>query len=123
MKEGCYGEEEEKEEEGRRVLRDRYRGCVVGCACGDALGAAVEFKPRGTFREVVSMRGGGPFHVEKGEWTDDTAMLLCVCHSLIECGGSVLTDQLSKFLKWRQLRSPSHSLSLSLSPPLRCSYV
>ena len=40
---------------------DRFRGCLVGLAVGDALGTSVEFKPRGTFAPVRTMLGGGPF--------------------------------------------------------------
>jgi len=34
------------------------------------------------------MVGGGPFHLEPGQWTDDTAMALCLAESLIEKMGS-----------------------------------
>jgi len=30
------------------------------------------------------MVGGGPFHLNAGEWTDDTSMALCLAESLIE---------------------------------------
>ena len=39
---------------------DRQRGTLIGLAIGDALGAAVEFEPPGTFPEVTGYRGGGP---------------------------------------------------------------
>jgi hypothetical protein len=42
-------------------LSDRFRGALLGLACGDAVGTAVEFKPRGTFPLVTDMVGGGPF--------------------------------------------------------------
>ncbi len=28
---------------------DRFRGCLLGLAVGDAVGTTVEFQPRGTF--------------------------------------------------------------------------
>ena len=31
-------------------LADRFRGCLLGLAAGDAVGTTVEFKPRGSFR-------------------------------------------------------------------------
>ena len=40
---------------------DRYRGCLIGLACGDAVGTTVEFSPRGTFAPVTDMVGGGPW--------------------------------------------------------------
>ena len=30
---------------------DRYRGCLLGLAVGDAVGTTVEFKPPGSFPE------------------------------------------------------------------------
>jgi hypothetical protein len=40
---------------------ERYRGCLLGLAVGDALGTTLEFKPPGTFRPIDDMVGGGPF--------------------------------------------------------------
>jgi ADP-ribosyl-[dinitrogen reductase] hydrolase len=40
---------------------DRFRGALLGLACGDAVGTTVEFKKRGTFAPVTDMVGGGPF--------------------------------------------------------------
>lgn len=33
---------------------DRFEGCLLGLACGDAVGAAVEFLPRGRFSLPLS---------------------------------------------------------------------
>lgn len=41
-------------------LQDRFRGCLLGLAVGDAVGAAVEFSPRGSFEPLTDMVGGGP---------------------------------------------------------------
>ena len=68
-------------------LRDRYSGCLLGLAVGDALGTAVEFSPPGTFTPVTDMIGGGPFHLRAGAWTDDTSMALCLAQSLLHCRG------------------------------------
>jgi ADP-ribosyl-[dinitrogen reductase] hydrolase len=57
--------------------RDRYRGCLLGLAAGDAVGTTVEFMPRGAFAPVKDMVGGGPFDLKAGQWTDDTSMALC----------------------------------------------
>ena len=54
-------------------LWDRQRGCLLGLAVGDALGAAVEFRPPGSFDPVVGFRAGGPHGLGPGEWTDDSA--------------------------------------------------
>ena len=63
--------------------RSRCLGAFVGLAIGDALGAPVEFKKRGTFEAVTSMRSGGFFDLPAGAWTDDTAMALCLADSLL----------------------------------------
>ena len=41
--------------------RDRFRGCLLGLAAGDALGTTLEFKPPGSFEPIDDMVGGGPF--------------------------------------------------------------
>lgn len=58
-------------------MTNRFRGALLGLACGDAVGTTVEFKRRGTFDPVTDMVGGGPFRLIAGEWTDDTSMALC----------------------------------------------
>jgi ADP-ribosyl-[dinitrogen reductase] hydrolase len=63
------------------TLAERYRGCLVGLAVGDALGTTLEFEPRGSFPPLIDMIGGGPFRLAPGQWTDDTSMALCLAHS------------------------------------------
>jgi ADP-ribosyl-[dinitrogen reductase] hydrolase len=46
---------------------DRFRGCLVGLAVGDALGTTLEFKIPGTFEPLTEMVGGGPFHLKPGQ--------------------------------------------------------
>src|SRR5207249_5871750 len=41
----------------------QYRGCLLGLACGDAVGTTVEFCERGSFAPVTDMVGGGPFRL------------------------------------------------------------
>ena len=81
---------------------DRYRGCLLGLACGDAVGTSVEFSPRGTFAPVTDMTGGGPFGLLAGEWTDDTSMALCLATSLAYCKETNLRDQISRYVNWWQ---------------------
>ena len=59
----------------------RYRGSLLGLAVGDALGTTLEFQAPGTFEPIDDIKGGGPFHLEPGEWTDDTSMALCLAES------------------------------------------
>ena len=79
---------------------DRFRGCLVGLAAGDALGTTLEFSPRGSFDPIDDMVGGGPFGLRAGQWTDDTSMALCLATSLLESGGFDPVDQLGRYLRW-----------------------
>lgn len=58
---------------------------LLGLACGDALGAPVEFKEKAWLERkhgwLTEMVGGGQW--APGEWTDDTAMALCVAEGLL----------------------------------------
>ena len=78
---------------------ERYRGCLVGLAIGDALGATVQFKRPGTFREVEGMEGGGCYNLDPGQWTDDTSMALCLAESLLEDGFDP-GSQMDKYMRW-----------------------
>lgn len=79
---------------------DRHAGCLLGLAIGDGVGAAVEFKPPGAFEPLTDMIGGGPHGLEPGQWTDDTAMALCLAESLIECNGFDPADQMRRYVRW-----------------------
>lgn len=80
--------------------RDRFRGALLGLACGDAVGTTVEFCPRGSFTPVTDMVGGGPFQLEPGQWTDDTSLALCLATSLVETGRFDLRDQMERYVAW-----------------------
>jgi len=80
--------------------RDRAMGALVGLAVGDALGAPVEFCQRGRFTPVTTMAAGGKFKMRLGEWTDDTAMALCLADSLIECRSFDARDQMERYWRW-----------------------
>lgn len=79
---------------------DRYRGCLLGLAVGDAVGTALEFSRPGSFQAIDDMVGGGPFGLRAGEWTDDTSMALCLAASLVECNGFDPRDQMERYLRW-----------------------
>ena len=82
------------------TLQDRYRGCLLGLAAGDALGTTLEFKRPGTFTPLTDMVGGGPFGLQPGQWTDDTSMALCLAESLLECHGFDPRDQMQRYVRW-----------------------
>jgi ADP-ribosylglycohydrolase len=82
------------------ITRARFRGSLLGLACGDAVGTTVEFSPPGTFPPVEDMTGGGPFALPPGAWTDDTSLALCLADSLLEKQGFDPIDQLQKYVRW-----------------------
>lgn len=81
--------------------RDRFRGCLLGLAAGDAVGVAGESQPRGSFAPITGMAGGGPFDLKPGEWTDDTSMALCLATSLVERNGFDARDQMNRYCRWK----------------------
>jgi ADP-ribosyl-[dinitrogen reductase] hydrolase len=82
------------------TARDKAVGCFLGLAIGDALGAAVEFAPRGRFLPLTDLRGGGPFNLQPGEWTDDTTMALCLAESLLADDSLDQLDLMNRFRAW-----------------------
>ncbi len=81
-------------------LDERYQGCLLGLAAGDAVGTTLEFMSRGTFEPITDMIGGGPFDLEPGQWTDDTSMALCLAHSLVYKKGFNAEDQMNRYCNW-----------------------
>lgn len=85
-------------------LESRYLGTLVGMACGDALGGAVEFRSRASIaREfpdgVSDILGGGPHRLAIGEVTDDTAMALAIARACT-ADGIDLDQVVEGFLAW-----------------------
>jgi ADP-ribosyl-[dinitrogen reductase] hydrolase len=80
--------------------KDKIRGWLLGLAVGDAVGTTVEFKPRGSFKPLTDMVGGGPFNLQAGQWTDDTSMALCLATSLVERGCFDAYDQMERYCRW-----------------------
>jgi len=86
---------ERKEALVRSALRsrhlDRVMGSMCGMAVGDALGHLYEFQPAqdapGSVRfDLATMTAHGAsnaFGLQRGQWTDDAAMGLCMADSLI----------------------------------------
>jgi len=70
-------------------------------AVGDAIGTTLEFQAPGTFEPINDIKGGGPFHLKAGEWTDDTSMALCLAESLIESKGFDPLDQMTRYCRWK----------------------
>jgi len=88
---------------------DRAAGCLLGLAVGDALGAPLEFIPvrypgdqlpiaystppagfeqESLWADKSDTRESNRFLLERGQWTDDTAMALCLADSLLANAGA-----------------------------------
>lgn len=96
----------------------RYQGCLLGLAVGDAVGTTVEFSAKDSFPPVTGMEGGGPFHLQAGQWTDDTSMALCLAESLVICNGFDAKDQMNRYLnwwKWGYLSSTGHCFDIGMT--------
>ncbi len=89
-------------------LLERFRGCLLGGAVGDALGMPTE----GYTAEEISSRFGpvremlaaplGHFHtgLEAGQFTDDTEETLLLAESLIEASGFSAQHFSEKLIGW-----------------------
>jgi ADP-ribosyl-[dinitrogen reductase] hydrolase len=82
--------------------QQRYAGAVYGTACGDALGALVQGRKAGSFTAVTDLAAGGTLKLPRGAWTDDTAMFLCLAHSLLDKNGFDAAHQAEKYWDWHQ---------------------
>lgn len=88
-------------------LRDRYRGCLLGGAVGDALGAPVEFRSLAEIRRRYGPEGIADFDVEygrKGAITDDTQMTLFTAEGVLRAStgetSQVPTVIYHAYLRW-----------------------
>ncbi len=102
------------------VLRDRFRGTLLGLAAGEALGAPAEFL---TAEQVVEnygviseMIGGGVYDVAPGEITDATEMMLCLASSLTDNAGFEPEDIMTRYAEW--LESQPRHVSLTVRAAL-----
>jgi len=88
-------------------LKNKYTGCMLGAAIGDALGKQNE----GVRREEILKMGyikdygrapiGSPGEkLRAGQYTDDTEQMLVLADSLIECNGLDVNDFAQKIAKW-----------------------
>ena len=85
----------------RGAARDRAVGALLGLAVGDAVGAAIEFSPKPRFAVLDDMAQGGPHRLQRGQWTDDTAMALALADSLLLAPHLDPADLMRHFLDWR----------------------
>jgi ADP-ribosyl-[dinitrogen reductase] hydrolase len=88
----------------RGELLGRCRAALLGVACGDALGAPLEFMTSGEIRAkyglLTEMVGGGWLRLKPGQVTDDTEMTLCVARGLMTAGEWDLRAIAEEFGRW-----------------------
>lgn len=72
----------------------------VGLAIGDTLGMPLEFKQRGSFEPIQTLKAGGPFDLPLGYWTDDTSMALCLADSILDKQGYDSYDVMKRYANW-----------------------
>ena len=56
---------------------DRYRGCLLGLATGDALGTTLEFRPPGSFEPIADMVWRRPLQAWSRECGRATLLWRC----------------------------------------------
>jgi ADP-ribosyl-[dinitrogen reductase] hydrolase len=82
---------------------DRAVGSLLGAAVGDALGVPYEYGSR-PLDPVPAMHGGGLGNAAPGEWSDDTAMAVCIAE-VAATGADLRTPEAlgevaARFLRW-----------------------
>lgn len=92
------------------TLTRRALGAYLGLACGDALGATVEFmtpkqiaKRYGVHRDII---GGGWLGLPAGQITDDTQMSLALGQAIIDKQGWHLPTVADHFVAWLHSNPP-----------------
>ena len=92
------------------LIEQRALGAYLGLACGDALGATVEFLTR---REIEAqygthcrMTGGGWLKLKPGQITDDTSMSIALGQALLQDQGWQPRTACEKFAAWLKLKPP-----------------
>jgi|GEM_PF-184450 len=80
--------------------QQRFRGCLLGLAIGNAVGATAAFMPRGSFNPITGLVGGGRDVLQPGQWTGATSTALCLAESLIAKLDCDPKEQMERYLRW-----------------------
>ena len=105
-------------------LLNRYQGCIVGLAVGDALGHPAETKTPAQIRTqfgpdgITDFKSAGLY--PPGTYTDDTQMSLAVARALIAAGGSAPLYKAmgDEFVAWS--KSPENDRSPGVTSMKGC---
>lgn len=86
---------------------DKFQASLLGYAIGDALAAPIEDVTRATEEGenlisfyVKAFPSHPVHHLEPGQYSDETQMMLILARSLVEKGEFVVEDVISKFVDW-----------------------
>lgn len=94
----------------KEQIYNRFKGCIYGQAIGDALGLGTEGMtdedmtwkyPHGLqyYSQIYQDRHRRRWKI--GDWTDDTDMMLCIAHAVIEDKGVILGNIARHFKMWK----------------------
>lgn len=69
---------------------------------GDSIGSSCETFPREVLKKdpITDMIGKGKFHLQPGQFTDDSTMALCMAESLLIHHDLVPLDHTERFHDW-----------------------
>lgn len=93
----------------RKMNEDKLKGVFFGQAIGDALGLGTEFMTQTEVRKYYPHGLNDYSQIiqdyhrsrwEKGSWTDDTDMMLCIAESIVKNKGVNLPDIAKNFKLW-----------------------
>lgn len=91
------------------MINDKIKGVIFGQAVGDALGLGTEFMtkqevnrfyPNGLTDYVKIIQDYHRKRWMKGDWTDDTEMMLCIANAIIEDKDIKLSTIAQNFKDW-----------------------
>ena len=91
------------------TIKERFLGTIFGQAVGDALGLSTEFMskqevdrfyPNGIEDYSQIVQDDQRRRWQRGDWTDDTDMMLCILDSFMACQKVDILDIARRFKEW-----------------------
>ena len=91
------------------TIKERFLGTIFGQAVGDALGLSTEFMskqevdrfyPNGIEDYSQIVQDDHRRRWQRGDWTDDTDMMLCILDSFVACQKVDVLDIARRFKEW-----------------------
>ena len=88
------------------IIKERFLGTIFGQAVGDALGLSTEFMskqevdrfyPNGIEDYSQIVQDDHRRRWQRGDWTDDTDMMLCILDSFVACQKVDILDIARRF--------------------------